>query len=193
MSKENRGSCYATDEQVRDAITALSEVQIARLRHSAEFRARGHVGLGADDLMQEAIFGTLDGTRHWPVAAVTFEGHLHATMRSLASHWVEKGERRPLVLRSDLRGSDPSGEATDDAIDMARSADPPPDAVADARRQVEEIKRLFEDDHVVLLIMDGLLEGMKRPEIQDALGIDAKAYDAAMKRLRRSARAWGGC
>lgn len=54
-----------------------------------------------------------------------------------------------------------------------------------AQQQIDAIRAAFEGDDEVLLVIDGLAEGAKGPDIQKDLGITPTEYETIMLRMRR--------
>jgi RNA polymerase sigma-70 factor (ECF subfamily) len=167
-------SATASPTEVMTAIESLSDAALLRLRSYARYRMRA---LGAramaatyEDLLSEAITSTLAGQRRWNRDSVDIIGHLCGVMRSVSSHWQEE------------RGSIPG----EDFLDFEHASPAPSaDREASARQEVERIERFFAEDHLVLMIVEALKQGMKGPEIQGQLKISQTDYETAVKRLRR--------
>jgi len=173
---------YATDGEVVAAIDALTTAETLRLSKVASFRARGlaafGLGTSADDLLQEAIARTLNGTRRWR-KTVNFVTHLTQTIRSIANH-----------AREELKGGTVAPATSDDAdgkLDgiAVWSVAPDPERAAAAVEQLDKISESFESDPEVGLILTCLARGMTGPEIHADLGITQTQYETIMTRLRR--------
>ena len=181
----------ATPDEVRTAIADLTTPNLLRLKKFASFRIRGlgrkACGRDGNDLRQEAVVDTLSGNRHWNKEAVDFVGHLLGAMRSISTHWGEQFDPDEARLESEVTRIAPQGKIRN-PIDGIASATIAGERIISAKEEIEEIERIFAEDAVVSLIIEGLREGMTGPEIQDALGISQKEYDAAMKRMRRKVR-----
>jgi DNA-directed RNA polymerase specialized sigma24 family protein len=187
---------YATDADVDAAVRSLSEADTIRLRMIATFRARSlqgfGLGIGADDLLQEAIERTVRGggatgagARRWR-KGVSFVKHLDQSMRSIASHCREEFEGTTIVHASQ---EDPDGR-TDGIALLSRIPDP--ERLAAAREQLEKVDKKFARDDFVGLVLEGLCTGMKGREIQQALGITETQFETAMTKLRRGIDRKGG-
>lgn len=178
----------ATVDEVREALGGLSAADKIRLQKYAQLRVASIGRLGGrrtwEDLLHEAIVAALDGRRRWDPSKVDLNGFLAGAMRSISSHWAEQQQKRRTHLDSELRADD----TEEGPIGAARSANPDPERLATAKQMLEKLKKVFEDDPVVLCIMEGVLEEMTGPELQEALSISKKEYETAMKRLRRNAR-----
>lgn len=173
---------FATEDEVARAVEDLSEPQLARLLRAATLRARALTayGLGTDgnDLLQEAMVRTLAGTRRWK-RGVPFETHLHSTVRSICSHAPGELEPGMVVATAAEHPSAPeAAELLAASGDAARSL-----AV---KEELDEIRRRFEGDDQMLLLIDALGEQMKGPEIQQLLEVTVTQYESLMTRLRRA-------
>ncbi len=184
MSKET-GLEHATDSEVEAGIRALSDADALRLRRVADYRARMLVGLGlgmgAEDLLQEAICRSVSGKadrRRWS-KKVSFVKHLMETMRSIANHAPDelKGGTVVAVGSNDAAGESEGVVLTSTTPDGLR--------VAAINEQIAVIAARFADDDEVGLVLEGLANGMKGPEIQQDLGITETQYETIMVRLRR--------
>jgi DNA-directed RNA polymerase specialized sigma24 family protein len=183
MAKQTPADEYATDQEVEAAIDALSDVDRVRLRRVAAFRARPllgtGLGIGADDLLQDAMVRTALGERRWRKKKVTLVKHLIETMRSIANH-----------ARDELKDADTVTATCEDALGKLdghdlRSQLPDGQVVAAMTQQFEQIEAAFEDDDEVGLVLRGLGVGQTGPEIQRDLGITETEYETIMTRLRR--------
>lgn len=161
------GPDEAEERDVADAIRALSDADLVRLRALARLQARGLPGLDWPDLLNEAIARALDGSRRWP-PEVSLLALLAGIMRS-----IEHDHRRRFALERAWRNG--SEAATVD----------PEEAVA-ARQALNAIFALFRDDEAVLRIVEGLAYGRSAAEIRALHGLSDTAYDSARKRLRRA-------
>jgi len=173
---------YATDGEIVAAIDALSTADTLRLSKVAAFRARGlaafGLGTSADDLLQEAIARTLNGSRRWR-KTVKFVTHLTQTIRSIANH-----AREELKGGAVVPATSDDAEGTLDGVSVW-SATPDPERAAAAIEQLDKISESFESDAEVGLILTRLARGMTGPEIQANLDITQTEYETIMTRLRR--------
>jgi len=173
----------ASQAEVEDAVGGLSNADALRLAKvgdtfAAKLVAVG-LGINGDDLLREAIKRTWAGTRHWKRNKVTFARHLIATMRSMASHAYDKVTGASVV---------PALEDIDDAVIngvVITSTEVDSRRRVAAQQQIDGIRAAFEGDDEVLLVIDGLAEGAKGPDIQKDLGITPTEYETIMLRLRR--------
>lgn len=180
-----------TEDEIREAIVSLTEVDLVRLERFAFWRIQmiGGTTYGHDakDLLYEAIVRTLDGRRTWNRVAVDFKGHLIGVIRSVCSEWKEKSKtekHKELLFESDLVGI-----LDCNTTDPLRSLTPPPrrpEDILEAQDSVAAVRKFFQDDKLVLEIIDGLEEGMAGPDIRQVLGISQKELETAKRRLHRS-------
>ena len=175
----------ATEAEVEAASAALSDVASARLGRVGELFARKLVavglGINGDDLLREAITRTWARKRRWKKNKVTFATHLIATMRSIASHAYDKVKGTSVVPALD--DIDSGDEAINGVVVQSTEVDSRRHVAA--QQQVDAIREAFADDDEVLLVLDGLADGAKGPDIQKDLGITATRYETIMLRLRR--------
>jgi hypothetical protein len=172
---------YATDEEVVAAIRALSAADLIRLGKYAAFRARTLCGLGVgpDDLLQEATQRTLNGTRRWRKKKVKLVTHLAKTIRSVSDHARDelKGGQVVPATMEDSAGRLDGVALSSHLMD--------PERAAAASEQLTKIEKKFATDTEVGLLLDGLSNGMSGPEIQQDLQITVNQYETIMTRLRR--------
>jgi hypothetical protein len=181
----------AKPDEVVKAIASLTEGQLLRLKESAKWKIRGlgrrAMGRDYQDLLNEAITRTLEGTRNWPKSTVDFMGCLIGTMRSISSNWAESFDPEEAALDSEVIINTEEGES----ISPINKAEAPGISQEDnliAKQEIERIEGIFEKDETVLLIIEGLRSEMTGPEIQEAIDITKTEFETAMKRMRRKVR-----
>ena len=182
----------ASQEDIEDAIQALTPAQLVHLEKIAWFRHRalGPRGAGRHegDILSDAIIAVLEGRRKWVKNSCDFMTFLKGVMRSLTSH-IRDGRA---IDAFDEIAPTPVNEQGNAAGVLERV--PTQDSV-DPDRQLREcdldkqIRERFADDTVVLLVYEAFLENMKPADIRSCLGITDNEYHAAAKRLRRTVRA----
>src|SRR5215470_6779627 len=154
-----------------DAVNSLSEANLLRLSKFATLtvkaigrKAKGRTG---EDLLHEAMLEIVEGRRKWS-EDIDFFQHLIAAMRHIAKRWgLEKGEE---YLESELPGF----------ADLGRQS-----YSETASIELQEIRRLLEDDPTSLRIFDALALGLTAREAQSQLQISPLDYAAATRRIRR--------
>jgi len=162
------------------ALGVLTDMDLLRLKTLARLYARGlPPDVSWEDLLQEALTRVLVGTRRRrkEVPTVAF---LAGVMRSLkAQHW-----RRVRAL-SGGAGRGAAGSAATRDMELADAAAVPERALI-AEEALTAIRRLFASDAIALAIIEQLSQGLSALEICAALGISAREYDSARRRMRRT-------
>lgn len=175
----------ATEEQVRDALKALSVADRLRLENFAKLRVRaiGAKAAGRDheELLHEAFVAILEGRRKWKSGSVSMLDLLAGVIRSISSHWAEAFDPETPRLESEL-SRDPNRPSP---LAAARSERPDQERELGAKQELEELLRYFKDDDIVVLVIEGFRDGMTGPQTCEALGISRKDYEAARKRMIR--------
>jgi len=117
---------------------------------------------GYEDLLQEAYSRALDGRRAWNrgVPAVLFFG---GVIRSLAWEWKNEFVNEEIDL--DDEGAQERGTI--------------------AKIDLMKIMALFDDDPIAQRILEGMMEGVKGEELQEANGLSPTEYETKRKKIRR--------
>lgn len=166
----------ATLTEVAEALHAMSQADRVRLARFARLRATGLAAWDWEDLLHEAIDRVLSGSRKWP-RSVPLIAFMCGTIRSIAGDlWRERRSR-----------SDADSQATtENQVEHDLPDDSPgPERQVMARRTLERILDVFEDDDEALAIVKGLADGSNPEEIQISRGMTAKNYASAQRRIRR--------
>jgi DNA-directed RNA polymerase specialized sigma24 family protein len=175
----------ASLETVRAAIEGLTEADRLRLAAFAAWRVRGlgrrACGRTHEDLLNEAVVATLDGTRSWNHDRVDFMGYLIGAMRSISDNWGRRFKEAEPVLEADLGRDD----ASQSVLDRAPAVRLSPEEEVEVKQQQEAVRRLFADDPIVTLIILEIEEGAKFSEIREKHGLAENELLAALKRARR--------
>jgi DNA-directed RNA polymerase specialized sigma24 family protein len=159
----------APPQDMGEALAALSEDDLLRLRAIARLRARSLPGgISWSDLRHEAVVRALAGTRPWP-PGVPLLPFLAGVMRSLCD---EQWRRR---RRQDTLPAPEGAGQTDN-----------PERVYAAAEALAAIHRLFASDAPATRVITGLLEGMTADEIRRHYDLSTVEYDTARRRIRRS-------
>jgi DNA-directed RNA polymerase specialized sigma24 family protein len=177
-----RGKVFTTPADAALELKVVNKVDLLRLKTIARIHARGlPADAGWADLLQEAFARVLDGSRQRPegISLVVF---LAGIMRSLKSeHWRRALRRaqhsEPVLPNQELSG--PEGRELPDPS-------PDPERLWITFQELAAINKLFADDRVVLLIINGLGDGLSAEQIRIATGISKTDYDSARKRMRRT-------
>jgi len=156
-------------ETIARALAALTPSDLVRLKRLAQLRARLLPGLEWDELLNEALLRTLDGSRRWP-EGVPLLAFIAGIMRSLVDGRAQ--ERRRLAERA-LAGSETPVSA-------------PPDAQLHARQCLAAITQFFAGDPDVLALIAALARQYLGGADDPAPRLSPKRREAARKRLARA-------
>jgi len=176
--------------RVEREILALSDAEMLRLRKYAVWRVRGlgrkAQGRNAEDLLNEAMTSIIDGTREWP-PTIPFYIHLRGCIRSISNAWSQKNSI-DLWLESEIDNlvSD-SQQGKIPLFERARETRPDPEELAHVAIQVDRMHRIFPCGTTDRQIIDCWASGQSHSEAQARLGLSKKVYEAAVKRIRRTA------
>jgi len=135
----------------------------------------------AEELLNEAILRSLDGTRKCP-QSVEFIKFLAGVIKSLA--WAERQREKADPLTGAVDINDPDGHGPRIAAD-----DAPADDRLEAQREYKRIQQslldLFEDDEEVQYLMLCRFEEMPADEIKQQLDMDDRKFATVQRRMRR--------
>jgi RNA polymerase sigma-70 factor (ECF subfamily) len=164
-------------DRIAQALHALTEADLVRLRRIAQLRARALPDMQWTDLLNEAVLRALNGTRHWPesVPVIVF---LAGVMRSLAEEQWRQHRARVALFQ-------PRFETGNDADDDPADASPGPEREVHAQRCLSAIDSLFCRDEDALQVIAGLSEGLSAAAIQRKYAMDATRYATTRRRIRR--------
>jgi len=190
----------ATDDDIRDAIEALTEDDALRLRKAAQGFLAGTEYQDPRELINEAVLRAMDGTlgslgRHWPKQRVPFVAFMIMTMMSIAdgsrgSHLMSRTDR--------LEGLSLKGEGADHVLDYLgfwtrsvedEALDAEEEAAATVRAKVDadRIDALFAGDQEVSWLVMCIKEGKSPAKARELAGFTTTEYETIRKRLRRGA------
>lgn len=181
-------SKIATTEDFFKAFEALTDSDLLALRKAASLRLDGTQFTEPADLLHEALTRCLDGRRHWPME-VPFPIFLFHAMKSIASADRRLHSSKLVIQASQLesdRWRDPLGSLGE----MAPSAEADCIRLEDIRlgeSLVADLREEFKDDRCVNAIMSTWPDELGSKEIIEISGMTFKEYDAARKRIERSA------
>ncbi len=136
-------------------------------------RCRGE----ASDLLQEALVRALGGERRCRrgVPLLVFLGGI---MKSLASQAVESWKEGHRHV-----------QATDDFFRAKAADEPSPEHVViskiDDGAVVTKIRDEIGDDYDLQLLLEGITDGMKGVQLEELIGIDAKALASLQRKFQR--------
>ncbi len=170
-------------EEIAAAISRLSAADRIRLVKAARHFAC-HWTMSPDDLLQEAIFRALEGSRHCPcdVPVIAF---LAGIMRSLSSTALRSMKRQPKLYVVPMVGETAAGESSFDPADGKATAEEALIAEAEAATAKAEILDLYSDDVVSQALVEGIMEGMKGQELRELTGLTEKELATKRRLIRR--------
>ena len=179
----------ASPEEIGAAVEGLGTADWSRLRSFARFRMAGlsPEQLKArtyEDLLGEAIARAATGDRRWR-RTIPFVHFLLGAMRSISTAWRSEANPDPAALEP---SSLIDGQTTPDPLDSAAGTEPDRLRIILARERLAAIRSHFAADEMVLLLIDGLEQGLEVAETAAELGIEQKSVEAALKKLRRHTR-----
>ena len=167
--------------EVDAAIEALTDETWARLRKISALYASNRP-VNPDDLLQEAILRALEGNRHCP-RAVSIIHFLAGAMKSIAFDEVKKRGRRPEGRAIPILKED--GQPAMDLPDTNLS---PEEQAIDAQECGlirQSIHKLFSDNQVYEVIVDGIMEGLEGDDLRALTDLDATGFASARRLIRR--------
>jgi RNA polymerase sigma-70 factor (ECF subfamily) len=177
-----KGKLFAAPADAALELKGVSRLDLLRLKTIARIHARGlPADVGWADLLQEAFARVLDGSRQRPegISLVVF---LAGIMRSLKSEHWRRAIRRSHQAKTALPYQEPGGPEGREFADPS----PNPERLWSTFQQLAAINKVFAGDRVVLLIINGLGDGLSAEQIRVATGISKTDYDSARKRMRRT-------
>lgn len=133
--------------------------------------------MDADDLLNEAIIGSLSGVRRCP-RNVGLTAFLAQTMRSIAFN--EKRKARQAHLQEPV-----DNDAANDPLLSLPDEGPTILEIVEAKIELQALVALFDQDDDVKWLLMGLEDGCEPDEICEITGWDRKTYSTVRKRLRR--------
>jgi DNA-directed RNA polymerase specialized sigma24 family protein len=172
---------FASNTEVQAAFIGLTGEDLLKLKQIARLRSHGLPTSTWEDLLQEALFRALTGTRQWP-ASVPFLAYLAQSMRSIASDERRRAKDVEVVSESDL-GDDEGSVNRFENIAITTAT---PELLAAARSALLEIENLFSSDPEALQILEGLALGASPAEIQALSGMTPVQYSTAQRRIQRA-------
>lgn len=177
-----KGRLFATPADAALELKVVSKIDLLRLKTIARIHARGlPADVGWADLLQEAFARVLDGSRQRPegISLVVFVAGI---MRSLKSEHWRRALRRPRQSEAVLSYHEHAGPERRELSDPS----PDPERLVGAMQELAAVNKLFAGDRAVLLIINGLGDGLSGEQIRMATGISKTDYDSARKRMRRT-------
>ncbi len=169
-------------ENIDDAFSSLSDVDMLRLR-----RAANKYSLPSrytpDELLAQMFCKVLDGSRKYK-KGIHILAFLIKTMQSLASSDCKSQMRKP-ECKLDL---DEPGKQ-DASIDSSGNVGQSPEDLLVSKDSTAHIKetilKLFDDKPDVKDVVEAIMEDMSRAEIQELMDLDDKGYNTKRRYIRR--------
>jgi DNA-directed RNA polymerase specialized sigma24 family protein len=177
------GDCLSAAE-ISAAFDGLVPDDKMKLSAIEAIKRRG-TGLGAGELVHEAVCRALMGSRNCP-RCIPFMAFLVETMRSIAYH-ERKKYRRSAPLTA-VPHSD--GAAEGSQADPPATGPGPEDLLIEKQdaATVQTIHDHFEDDPEAQLVLMGWADELRGRTLREATGLDQAALDYAAKRIRTRMR-----
>jgi DNA-directed RNA polymerase specialized sigma24 family protein len=182
MENDALAQQYGTPDQITSAFGALSTADLVRIKQIAILRSAGLAYETWEDLLNETITRTLEGSRRWPLH-VPFIAFLAQTMRSIASEEWRRLESVQFIREAEFEGKGPEQESA--LVNLALT-EITPEREAIAAQTLRMIDALFEDDMEATAVLHGLANGSTPEEIQDAIKISPTIFSSAQRRIRRT-------
>jgi len=172
MGWDSKDPGRLTYQEVRDALSRMSEVDMRRAERIAAFLSQRLPGMNAEDLLQEIYTQLLSGDRRFPrdVPALVV---LKTAMRSEASNVRKAGRASPIDPRY---RDEPEADAPDRRT---------PEVEHIAREELSILVASCSGDAQVELVVMAWTDGLKGEEARKATGLDEMVFDAARKRATR--------
>lgn len=166
---------YRTRDDVEAAVRAFSIADWSRL-HKVARAFSFKTGWGFEDLLQDAIMRTLQGTRNCP-SDVEVMKHLIETMSSIADGEREKAHNQVPHVPT----TQPGVENAEDPVSPEWSAE---DNLAYEGGRAE-ILAMFDDDPVARELVEGILARFDTEQLKELTGLQGTAYNTKRTLVRR--------
>lgn len=166
---------YATDEEVEEALSNLSDEDFLRLELLAESLVSYSEIVSPEKLWKETVESALTLSRKWPTD-VKFVIFFFNAMRSIADGYRKKQTRMFRLFDNDDLNPD-SGSPEEQLLESEH------EKFVQARYQ--EIWELFSDDDMAEAILLGREDNMSPKEIQENFEISETQYASTLRRMRR--------
>jgi len=196
---ERRIDQFATEEEVRAAISSEAQTPTPRIAAGARWILRRHVRLASEMTALDLIYSAYEAiltTRNWNKSKADFTTHVFGVMRSIASNETRKlASTKPQVSYGQEERDDDDSES----ITIAQEISTPEEMLLKLENafEVEERIQLLRDqlshDSESLAILNMLLEnGLSKAEIRMKLNMTTLQFWAADRRLQRAILKLGG-
>lgn len=175
-----------TEDEMRQAVTALSDVELLKLERAAVWLTSRR-SISPDDLLQEAICRSLEGTRRCP-REVRFVAFLINAMRSILSSHQKASAGDPIELSTSISALS-EGDDEIDPLASIRDNAPTPEQQLLAEDEANQMKaalhRLFDNDPEAELVLLDIFAGLSAEETRTDLQLDETEYATIRRRIRR--------
>ena len=157
-------------QEVQDCLAQMSDADLRRAERIADFLARGLVGLGGEDLLQEACVKLLSGERRFPRDVYPLKV-LKSAMHSEASNARKGARASPIDVRAPVPDASPDRRS--------------PEVELLASEQFRALIATCSGDPDAERVVLAWADGLKGAEAQEATGLADRTFDAARKRAMR--------
>jgi hypothetical protein len=171
----DHGKTPRTRDEIEAAIRSFSVADWARLRKLGK-AFEYDTGWEREDLVQEAILRTLQGTRNCP-NDIDVMKHLIETMSSIADGEREKAHNQALHLPTAQPGLQGAVDPT--------SAEWSAEEKLLYEGEVAEILANFDDDPVARELVEGILAGFDTEQLKELTGLEGTPYNSKRTLVRR--------
>lgn len=173
--------------EIERAFESLTDTDWIRLKNFANYRIRGLGPMARDrdgqDLLSEAVYRTLLGTRHWKTN-IDFVHHLRETMRSIADQWKRRLKASPFGENTSTDSEGEEHSLIDDAVSVHVSIE----SRLSEESELNRVINLFKDDSDSECLLRGVAGGLRKSDLMSRYGLDEKRYAAALRRIRQMLR-----
>jgi hypothetical protein len=190
----DQNDIYATQEEVLEALAALTADECRLLDYQARRLAFGTIYATGQALFGEAVERAVELRRKWCPLRMSFVTFMRNSMGSIASNDRTSFHAKHITNVSALAAGD--DDVDDDAF-LSSFGELPRNSVEDMLVQAEEqaamlrdydaLFEYFSDDEEVWNILDAIERGMVGTAIKEHCKLDDAQYAAARKRLNRGA------
>lgn len=181
----------ATKDETISAWKALSREDKVKLdtyaTQQARIRQKYAPGITGVELVREAAKRAFEASRKWRLRKVSFLQFMFGIVRSISGDLkrTNAGKLAAATMSEyDLQPGDEMQGSTQVIEELCVEHDTP-EGIAIAKEQFAAFQSDFEDDESTWYVLECISEGISGPEIQRRLGITAKEFDAARKKIAR--------
>lgn len=170
-----------THIELREKLAAFSKQDWGRLYKVLGNRCRG-LSVDQKEILQIALASAMKPDGKKCPKNVDIFRFFDMAIRNVISNEFKKLKRRR--DRYPLAVDDESG-ATYEPPDDAPSIEEKLIDDEERQKRKQAIFDLFKDDDIALLLVEGMMEGMKRRDLMELTGLDDKAYDSKRRKIKR--------